>query len=191
MVQQKMPKMPQNKPGFVCVGVVTGAHGVKGEVKLKTFTEDPFSVLDYGHPQTYTGEKIVFAALREGAQGLLLAKIKGLNSRTQAETWRGTALYVPAKNLPKPAEGEVYFSELPGMDVCFEDGRLWGTVNTLYDTGANAVLVVQLATPVQVAGKAAAVNEVLLPYTGDVVLQVNRASNRLVVSALAQRFAEL
>src|SRR5687767_9090093 len=92
---------------MVLVGLITSAHGIKGEVKLRSFTADPEAIAAYSPLETANGEKIAIAKLRAQKDGFI-AILKGVTDRNRAEALRGTELFVPRVRLPEPDEGEVY-----------------------------------------------------------------------------------
>lgn len=179
-------KTPKKKQGYMCVGVVTGPHGIKGEVKIKPFTDDPFALTEYGDPEDFDGNDVPFTDLRIGPKGMVLGTLENVTDRNAAEKAKGTALYVPLENLPDPDEGEVYYGELVGMEIALEDGTEFGKVRDLYDTGANAVLVVRPTKEILDTQK-----DVLLPYIDGVVVDVNRAAKLIIVSETAHQFVGL
>src|SRR5437660_202550 len=99
---------------MVAVGVITGAHGVRGEVKLKSFTADPLAITSYNPLETPRGGPIEIVKLRPGPGGFI-AVIKNIHDRDQAEALKGTELLVPRDRLPEPKAGEVYLGDLVGL----------------------------------------------------------------------------
>src|SRR4051812_34261754 len=96
----------------VCVGVVTGAHGVRGAVRLKSFTAEPEDVAAYGPLQDERGERHFALRLVGSAKGVLIAAISGIDDRDRAEALRGLRLYLPRSALPPPEEEEYYHADL-------------------------------------------------------------------------------
>lgn len=137
---------PSTPEKHVLVGRVVGAFGIRGEVKIESFTEPLAAVLRY-QPWTLRdvrgGERQV-----EGVRGRqtpkgLVARLPGVDDRDQAEALRGSELWVPRSALPPPAAGEYYWVDLEGLRVQTVDGVELGRVAYLFDNGANDVLVVQ------------------------------------------------
>lgn len=134
-----------NNPGRrILVGRVIGAFGVRGEVKLESWTEPRSAIFGY-RPWILRDPRGVERELttvrgRQVGKGLS-AEIPGVEDRDAAEAMRGVEVYVPRSALPKPAEGEFYWSDLEGLAVVNVEGVSLGTVSHLFATGANDVLV--------------------------------------------------
>ena len=101
----------------VCVGVVTGAHGVRGAVRLKSFTAEPEDVARYGPLEDESGERRFALRLIGGAKGVLIAAIAGIDDRDRAEALRGLRLYLPRSALPPTEEEEYYHADLIGLEA--------------------------------------------------------------------------
>ena len=158
---------------LMVVGKITGCHGIKGWVKIHSFTQPQENFLGFGNwllKRREGLEPIEFDAGRVQGKGLV-AHIKGVDDRTPAEAYRGLEVAVPADSLPLLAEGDFYWRQLQGMQVwCTEgDSRvLLGTVDHLIETGANDVLVVKASQD------SVDKRERLIPYLpGDVVTRVD------------------
>ena len=130
----------------ILVGRIHGAFGVRGEVKLESFTESETSIFGY-QPWTLRdprGNERPLAGVhgRAGAKGLV-ARIPGVDDREAAEALRGTELWVERSALPPPKPGEYYWVDLEGLRVVNAEGVDFGTVSHLFSTGVNDVLVVR------------------------------------------------
>ena len=155
------------------VGRITGCYGVKGWVKIHTYTDTPENFLAFGEwmVQRRGGpEPVEFDAGRPHGKGLV-AHIAGVDDRTAAEAFRGLEVTVARESLPALEEGEFYWHQLQGLQVWCTEGEqraLLGRVDYLIETGANDVLVVS-------GGKTGADNkEHLVPWTpGLAVLEVD------------------
>jgi len=134
--------------GMLVVGKITGSFGVKGWVKIHSFTQAPESFLGFGAWQLKRRgifEPVEFDAIECRGKGLI-AHIAGVNDRTLAESYRGLELAVPENALPALPEGDFYWRDLQGLQVWCQEGDdrvLLGTVDYLIETGANDVLVVK------------------------------------------------
>lgn len=149
----------------ICVGVIMGAHGVRGEVRLRSFTDDSNAIFSY-KPVTDEEEKRVFAPKRKGAmKDHFIASLKGVTNREEAEALRGTKLYVDRSVLPSAGKGEYYEADLVGLAVKTSDGKTLGKVLALHDFGAGAFLEIE-----PVKGK-----NFMLPFTDDFVPVVDVA----------------
>lgn len=129
----------------LCVGVVAGAHGVRGEVRVKSFTADPGRLTAYGPLTDVSGTREFRLSVRGHARGLLRARIEGLESREAAEALAGTKLYIDRAALPALEDSEYYHADLVGLRVEHEDGTVFGTVKALFDFGAGDMLEIALA----------------------------------------------
>lgn len=130
----------------VLVGRIHGAFGLRGEVKLESFTDPKSSVLRY-QPWTLRDahgreRELSGARGRETARGIV-ATLPDVAERDAAEALRGTEIWVPRSALPAAKEGEYYWIDLEGLRVRNMEGADFGTVSHLFSTGANDVLVVQ------------------------------------------------
>jgi 16S rRNA processing protein RimM len=137
------PKAPERS---VLVGRILGAFGVRGEVKLQSFTEPQRAILGYqpwSLRDAQGGRRELSGARgRDTAKGVV-ATLPDVADRDAAEALRGTELWVPRSALPPPAPGEYYWVDLEGLRVVNVEGIGFGTVSHLFSTGANDVLVVQ------------------------------------------------
>ncbi len=155
----------------LCLGVILGAHGVDGKVRIKSFTEDPKAIADYGTLSDAAGEQCFQLTLCGRAKGMLLAKVSGVASRDAAEVLAGTELFVSRDALPEPEPEEYYHTDLIGLAVEDLTGADLGRVKAVHDFGAGAIL--EIAQP---CGKAW-----MLPFTEAAVPRVELEPGRLVV----------
>lgn len=124
----------------VCVGAIVGAHGVRGQVRIKSFTADPADVAAYGPVESEDGTcRFKLKAMGE-VKGLIIAKLEGVNDRNAAEAMRGTRFYVPRERLPDLEEDEFLYTDLVGLRAESVDGAVLGTVRGVADFGAGEVL---------------------------------------------------
>lgn len=149
----------------ILVGEIGRPHGVRGLVKLRSFTADPDAIASYGPLTDEAGtRRIALTVLAEG-----LARIEGIADRDAAARLTGTRLYVERDRLPPPEEEEYYLADLVGLSAATEAGQPLGTVRAVEDHGAGAFLVLD-GPP-----------ERMLPFTRAVVPVVDIAGGRLVV----------
>jgi 16S rRNA processing protein RimM len=167
---------------MLLAGKITGAYGIKGWVKLHVLTDSPENFFAFSRWQVNrqgVPQPIVFEDGRPQGKGMI-AKVAGVDSRTDAELLRGLEVWVPADELPELEAGDYYWHELEGMEVVSErDGQtvLLGEVDHLLETGANDVLVLRPC-----AGSMDK-RERLIPYLpGDVVLEVDREARQMRVN---------
>src|SRR5437764_5153499 len=101
----------------VCVGVIAGAHGVRGAVRIKSFTAEPKGIVQYGPVEDESGRRKFELRFVGTAKGVVLADMSGVADRDQAEALRGMRLYLPREALPPPEEEEEYYhADLIGLD---------------------------------------------------------------------------
>ncbi len=156
----------------IVVGRITGAHGIRGWVRVTSFTDPVDNLLGY-RPwlvrQTDAWQPLEVVEVRRRGQKFV-ARIEGCDDRDQAEAWAGCDIGVPAEQLPEPEEDEYYWFELEGLAVKTATGTDLGTVERIFATGANDVLVVRGND-----------RERLLPFVAAVVLEVDRVRRVITV----------
>src|SRR4030081_1289386 len=114
--------MAGERDQLLCVGVITGPQGVRGAVRVKSFTAEPADVAAYGTVEDEAGQRRFELRIVGSAKGVVIAKIAGLDDRDAAERLKGTRLYVQRSALPAPAEDEFYHSDLIGLPMALPDG---------------------------------------------------------------------
>jgi len=125
----------------VCVGVITGAHGLQGLVRVRPFTDVAEDVGAYGPVQSEDGTRnFVLDVRNRTGKGQILVAIEGVGDRDAAEALKGENLYVSRDRLPSTGEDEFYHADLIGLDVVTTDGQAIGTVRALHDFGAGEML---------------------------------------------------
>ena len=161
---------PVNASGRVLLATIGTAHGVRGEVRVKTFTEDPAALGGYGPLSTEDGQVFQIERLRP-AKEVVVAKFRGINDRNAAEALNGISLYVDRERLPDVADDEFYHADLIGLTAVTEGGEQIGTVVALHDFGAGDML--EIAPP---RGPT-----FLLPFTKEAVPAIDVTAARLTV----------
>lgn len=119
-------------------------HGVRGEVRVKSFAADPVALGDYGKLFDAQGRKFEIKAARP-SKTVLVVKFAGVNSREAAEALNGVELFVDRSALPEPEEDEFYYSDLIGMTVTDAAGEPIGALRAIEDYGSGDVLEITLA----------------------------------------------
>jgi 16S rRNA processing protein RimM len=155
----------------ICVGQFAGAHGVRGLVRLKSFTADPADVTRYGPVETEDGARRFALEVVGQAKGALIVRVADVADRDAASALAGTRLYVARARLPAPDADEFYHADLIGLRVAAPDGAALGTIRTVDDFGAGTLLELALAD-----GRA-----VMVPFTRAVVPEIDLAHGRAVV----------
>jgi 16S rRNA processing protein RimM len=129
----------------ILLGVVAAAHGIKGEVKVKTFTQSPEGLGAYGPVSTEDGRQLEIAALRSFKPDEAIVHFAGIADRSAAETLKGRSLYVPRAALPATEAGEFYYADLIGLKAEDPSGNLLGTVRGVHNFGAGDVVEIEFA----------------------------------------------
>jgi 16S rRNA processing protein RimM len=156
----------------ICVARIGAAHGLKGEVKLKSFTADPAAVADYGPLESEDGAlRFEIEALRP-AKDHLVARLSGVRDRDAAERLANVRLYVARARLPPPAPEEFYHADLIGLRAESRGGAVLATIVGIHDFGAGDLLELR---PVGASGT------VLMPFTALTVPVVDIAGGRVVI----------
>lgn len=153
----------------VCVAAVAGAFGVRGDVRLKSFTSEPFAIADYS-PLTDENGRSYDLTLGAPVKGGFAARLSGVTTRDAADALRGTRLYVPRDRLPTLPDDEFYHTDLIGLVVIDTGGAVLGRVQAVLDHGAGDLL--------EIAGDGR--SPLLLPFTRAAVPTVDLAAGRIV-----------
>ena len=163
-------------PNLICVARIGAAHGVRGEIRLWTFTEDPLAVLHYGPLITKDGTRSFEVAKARAAKDHLVATIKGVADRNAAERLNGLELYVPRDRLPATDEDEYYHADLIGLAAETTAGASLGRVVAIHNFGAGDII--EIAPPTG--------STLLLPFTNAVVPTVDIAGGRVIIELPAE-----
>ena len=158
-------------PAPICVARIGAAHGVRGAVKLWTFTEDPLAVLRYGALATKDGARQFEVTHAREAKGHLVATLKGIATRDDAERLNGIELYIARDKLPATDEDEYYHADLIGLAAVNAADEPLGHVTAIHNFGAGDII--EIAPPRGAA--------MLLPFTNAVVPTVDLAGGRVVI----------
>jgi 16S rRNA processing protein RimM len=186
-MERTMPLGNEEEPGnagetesgkMICVGVITGAHGVRGHVRIKSFTAEPEDVAAYGVLYDDSGGAPLRLTVtgRSGIQ--LVARVDGVDDRNAAEALKGNKLFVPRNVLPPPDTDEFYHADLIGMRAELADGEhqreIIGAVVGVHDFGGGDVIEVETERGATI----------MVPFTRDAVPEVHVAEGRLVIMRL-------
>lgn len=174
-----MPRPKKNPEEFtvaddrVLLAEIVGVHGVRGLVKVKTYTELPEAIVEYGPLSDHDGREIALE-IRGRHKAGLLAALPGVADRDAARALRGTQLFVPRAALP-PLDGrgdEFYHADLVGLAVRLDDGEVVGEVASVQDFGAGDTLEVRLRD---------SADTVIVPFTRAVVPKIGLEEGYLVI----------
>jgi 16S rRNA processing protein RimM len=127
-------------PQRVLVGIVVGAQGVRGRVRIKSFTQDPMAVGAYGPLADEAGKRSFTLRAIGLSRGAVLADIAGIADRNAAEALKGTKLYVERSALGGTDEGEYFEADLIGLKAEDGEGRVLGRVKALFNFGAGPLV---------------------------------------------------
>ena len=155
----------------VCVARIGAAHGVRGAVRLWTFTEDPLAVKDYGPLLTKDGTRQFEVTHAREAKDHLVVTLKGVATRDDAERLNGLELYIPRDRLPDTDDGEYYHTDLIGLAAVTTSEQPLGKVIAIHNFGAGDII--EIAPPQGAT--------MLLPFTNAVVPTVDLDAGRVVI----------
>src|SRR4030081_897162 len=158
-------------PSQICVARIGAAHGVRGAVKLWTFTEDLIAVKAYGPLMTKDGARQFEVTHAREAKGHLVATLKGIGTREEAERLNGIELYIARDKLPATDENEYSHADLIGLDAVNAANEPLGRVIAIHNFGAGDIIEI---APVHGA-------TMLLPFTNAVVPSVDLAGGRVII----------
>ncbi len=161
-----------NRPERVLLGVVTSAHGVRGEVVVKSFTAEEESLADYGPLTDKEGREPLTLSLRGAVAKGLIARIDGVEDRNAAELLKGRELWIERELLPEEEDGEFYYVDLIGLTAVDIAGRPFGTVKDVANFGGGDLLEIAVTE----TGK----NE-FVPFKDVYVPEVDLPGGRVVV----------
>ncbi len=166
------PAKPSPSPR-VCLGVITKAHGTRGEVRIRSYTADARAVAAYGPVTDEAGGRSMTVRILNATNAGVIARIEWVEDRAQAEALKGARLYVPRSALPDPGDEEFYHCDLIGLRAELVTGGALGTVSAVHNYGAGDVI--EIARP----GRKA---PVLLPFTRAAVPVVEVRAGRIEVN---------
>lgn len=123
----------------ICVGRIAGAHGIRGQVRLQSFTEDPEAIAGYS-PLTDDSGKDFQIKLTGVVKDAFIATVIGVADRNGAEALKGTRLYIPRAILPETEDGTYYDADLIGLAAIDQDGKDLGKIMAIHDFGAGPLI---------------------------------------------------
>ncbi len=153
------------------LGEIGAAQGLKGEVRIRSFTEDKTAIASYNPLEDEMGRAIEIETVRVTPKALV-ARVKGVTTREVAEALTGTKLYIPRARLPERKEEEWYHADLIGLAALDRDGRSLGVIVAVHNFGAGDLLEMKPAS----AGAT-----VLIPFTRETVPEVDVEGGRLTL----------
>ena len=156
----------------VQLGAIVGPHGIRGLVRIKTFTEVPEDIAAYGPLEDEAGARRFKIEPTGRAKGVILAKLSGVSDRNAAEALKGVGLYVDRDRLPDVEEDTFYHADLIGLSVLHTDGTPVGRVVAMHDFGAGDLAEVRLE---------GVRKTVLVPFSAEVTTSVDLEAGEMVI----------
>jgi 16S rRNA processing protein RimM len=160
----------------VLIAAVIGAHGLKGEVKVKTFTATPDALARYRTLHTKDGRVFTVAQLRPGKADEAVATLAEVVDRNTAESLRGLELFVARDVLPAPDENEFYHADLIGLTAMDEADHVIGTIEAIHNYGAGDVIEIARGDG----------DSVMLPFVKDFVPVIDLKAGRVIIAEPAE-----
>ena len=154
----------------ICVGAVTGARGLKGELRVRSFTADPDDLFAYGPLSDESGTRQFTGRVSGHAKDQLLVFIEGIGDRTRADDMKGTRFYIDRDALPPPDDDEFYHADLIGLSAELVDGTDLGPVRGVLDAGGGCSIEVLTRD-----------GPLMVPFTKAAVPVVDLAGGKLVI----------
>ena len=157
---------------MIIMGALAGAFGIKGEVRLKSFTSDPKAIANYGPLFTEDGSRSYQVRLTGQLKNAFSARLSGVHTKEQADGLRGLQLFVPRSKFPKLPDDEFYYADLLGLSVFSAGGAELGQIKAVQNHGATDLLEIFTAKTNQ---------SVLLPFTQINVPTVDISSGKIII----------
>jgi 16S rRNA processing protein RimM len=164
----------------VCLGLIVASKGLRGEVKVKSYTDDPQDVAAYG-PVSTDYSRTLRLTVTGSSKGVVIARVEGVEDRTQAEALKGLKLYVARSALPPPDADSLYQVDLVGLKAARTDGDVVGTVTAFHNFGAGDVMEVQADD-----GKS-----ILIPFTKAAISKVDIEGRQILITPLPGLFDDM
>jgi 16S rRNA processing protein RimM len=156
----------------VCVAQIGAAHGLKGEVRLWSFTQEPSAVAQYGALETEDGARRLEIASMRAAKDCFIARLRGVDDRNAAEALRNTKLYIERDRLPDTEDDDTFYhADLIGLAAFDAEGARIGEVIAVQNFGAGDIIEVRRADK----------SVVMYPFNDAVVPQIDIAAGRMTI----------
>ena len=165
----------------ICVGVITGSFGVRGEARIKSFCAEPAAIADYSPLSNEDGSVSYQITLTRPVKGGFAARIKGIIDKEAADSLKGTRLFADRGDLPNLPDDEYYHADLIGLRVEDKAGKNYGVVVAVRNYGASDLL--EVAEPPKKTGA-------LIPFIDQFVPEVDLAGGRVVIEPVPGLFDE-
>ncbi len=159
---------------LICVAAIAGAFGIKGEVKLKSFTDIPENCVKYGPLYNESGKIVLTLKSHRLITKAIAVIAEEVNTREEAEALKSTKLYISRSLLPEPEDDEFYLMDLIGLDVKSTDGKRMGKVTAVHNFGAGDMLEI----------KAKDTASFFHPFTKIAVPKLDLSAGRLIINII-------
>ena len=160
------------KNDLICLGIITSSHGVNGNVKIKTFTENPQDFTSYGTLTDGTSTyKVTIVSII--SQNTIIAKIKGIPSRTEADLLKNKKLFIEKNKLPNLTDDEFYHNDLIGLKVILEDKNIYGSIKKIHNFGSCNIIEIKLSNSTKTT---------MLPFTKDIFPYINIEEKYIIIN---------
>jgi 16S rRNA processing protein RimM len=164
--------MDSASPKRILMGRIGAAHGVRGEVRIQSFTEEPLALATYGPLSTNRPGLVIEIENARTTTNVLVARLKGVTDRSAAEKLNGVELYIDRHMLPPPGDDDFYHTDLIGLEARLADGMVLGNVLAIPNFGASDLLEVR---------DERTGDTFLYPFTKAVVPEIHVAEGYLVI----------
>ena len=174
MAEGEQTRPPQGgvaEPARVCVGRIAGAHGVQGHVRIASYTDNPLDIAAYGPVTDADGRRSFTITPIRMAKAHVVARLKGIDDRNQAEALKGVTLFVSREALPEPEDDEFYWEDLIGLRAETVEGEALGSVLSVQDFGGGTLLEVGESHRLSV----------MVPFTREIVPVVDLRAGLLAI----------
>lgn len=158
---------------LVPLGIFGAPHGVRGELRVKSYTRDPAAIGRYGALTDKAAKRTFkFAALRALKDDMLVVRLAGVGDREAAAKLAGVELFVTRDQLPPPSDDEFYHDDLVGLEALTRQGDGLGRVVALHNFGAGDILEI---------APAAGGESLMVPFTKAVAVEIDLGRRRIVI----------
>ncbi|AHX04927.1 ribosome maturation factor RimM [Ehrlichia japonica] len=156
---------------LICLGIITSSHGINGHVKIRTFTEKPENFTSYGTltDGTNTYKIRIISVI---SQNIIIAKIKGIISRNDADLLRSKKLFIEKNKLPNLTNDEFYHNDLIGLSVILENNNVYGNIKKVHNFGSCDIIEICLSDSKK---------STMLPFTKDIFPYISVKEKYIII----------
>jgi 16S rRNA processing protein RimM len=157
---------------LILLGVIVNAHGIKGDVLVRSFADVPKDIAAYGPLTSNDGTQAIKLTVKRDSKKGLICRVAGVDNRNQAEALRGTELFIARDRLPTPEEGAFYFADLIGLQAIAPDGTRLGTITNVMNHGASDILELKLCDSAEIE---------MVPFLDDFVPSIDIQAGTITI----------